>query len=152
MSKIILATHLFLVANLCAAQEIYLTCNGVSNTTDTMLDEETRNDLREPRSHSPYERTITFIVKSGKIFHGVTAKEISNCDVDQYSIKCNGPLTETMKNFWTFYDLKIDRINGSFTQKSGQHTYGRKVNGRTAVGVSITYLDGSCNRTNRLAF
>ena len=140
------------VATVCLGQDIYLTCDGDRSTEIFDRDSETRREILRFQEIPSKRDTQTFIVRGGKVFLPGAYREVGNCEIGQFLIKCNRPLKEDPKDWWSYYELEINRINGLIKQISGTHAYGGKVNGRNTVQISTTYFDGNCKKTNQLAF
>ena len=151
-AKAIFATCILLTANLSVAQELYLTCEGVKSTDITDRDAETRSGILKYQQLPAKKEARTFVIKAGKIFSGGIGTELKNCEVSDYLIKCDRPLTEIMKNMLAFSNLEINRINGSIREQFGNHTLGGKVDGQNSVQIAISNFEGTCKKTNQLAF
>jgi hypothetical protein len=152
-AKAIFAILILSAANLSVAQELYLTCEGVKSTDITDRDAETRIEILKFQKIPPKKHSMTFIIKNTKVFSDGSTTELKNCNVSQYSIKCERPLTESVIPNWLFfYDLEIDRINGSIKERSGHHANSGKTNGQNSVQIVQSYFDGTCKKTNQLAF
>ena len=152
-TKTIFAMCILLTINLSVAQDLYLTCDGVGRTDITDRDAETRSEILKFQQIPPKSHSKTFIIKNAKVFSEGSATELKNCNVSQYFIKCERPLTESLFPNWLFfYDLEINRINGSIKEQSGHHANSGKTDGKNSVQITQTYFDGTCKKTNELTF
>jgi len=152
-AKTIFTMCILLIANLSVAQELYLTCDGIRRTDIEDRDAETRSEILKFQQIPPKSHSRTFIIKNAKVFSDGSATEEKNCDVSQYLIKCERPLTESfIPNWLFFYDLEINRINGSIKERSGHHANSGKTDGKNSVQIVQIHFNGTCKKTNQLAF
>ena len=151
-AKTIFAMSILFIANLSMAQELFLNCEGVSSTDITDRDAETRSEILKYQQLPSKKESKTFVIRTGKVFSGGIATELRNCEVNEYLIKCTSPLTELMKNMLAFSNLEINRINDAIREQFGNHTLGGKVDGRSSIQIAISNFEGTCKKTNQLAF
>lgn len=152
--KIAIGVTTSVVATVCLGQDFYLTCDGDRSTEIVDRDSETRRDILRVQQIPSKRYTQTFIIRGGKVFVPGAYREVGNCEIGQFLIKCERPLTQDPqdKNWWQYYELEINRINGLIKERFGTHAYGGKVNGRNSVQISSSDFDGNCKKTNQLAF
>lgn len=152
LKKLLITLTTFSICTVCAGQEIYLSCDGDRYTEIVDRDAETRRDILRVRELPKRRDTQTYVVRGGKVFAPGGTKEVGNCEVGQFLIKCNRPLNEDFKDYWRFYSLEINRISGLISEHFGAHAYGGRVDSRDAVQISITCFDGNCKGSGQLAF
>ena len=63
-AKAIFTMCILLTANLCVAQELYLTCDGIRRTDITDRDAETRIEILKFQQIPPKKHSMTFIIKN----------------------------------------------------------------------------------------
>ena len=152
-AKTIFAMCILLTTNLSVAQELYLTCDGFRRTDITDRDAETRSEILKFQQIPSKKHSKTFIIKNAKVFSDGSATELKNCNVSQYLIKCESHMTESfIPNWLFFYNLEINRINGSINERSGHNENSGKTNGQNSVRNVQSYFDGTCKKTNELTF
>ena len=137
---------------ICQATETFLICEGVTSSSLIDRDEETRRTILRDQPIRPTQNTQSYILSNGAIKMSDSKSEFKNCTINQYLILCERPLSKMDDNWWSYLELKINRVDGKIKERSGSHTYGGKVNGVNTIEIYSSTFTGTCRRTSQLLF
>lgn len=131
----------------------YLVCQGTSyHFIKRIEDAENRRDLRVQTTPKIVARE-TYILENNRIYDE-NKKEIKDCKIDQYAIKCNEELkrSSVFPDFAFFKEVFINRIDGTIKSNYGSHQYNIIQDGIKQIELFFTYFDGACELNSDVKF
>jgi hypothetical protein len=137
---------------LCHATETFLICSGVTESSLIDRDEETRRTILRDQPDRPTQNSKSYILSNGAIKQSNSTNDLKNCNITQYLILCERPISKLKDNWRDFWKLEINRVDGKIVEQFGTHAYGGKVNGVNAIQIYSSTFTGTCRRTSQLLF